>query len=138
MNVAISVWEHHVSTVFDFCNCLLVADVTFGQIKDQKIFSLAHDSVAGKPARLKELGVGVLLCGAISQPLYRMIEASGITIIPFLRGTADEILEAYLSGRLLDKRFMLPGCYANRWYNRGKGMRHRCRPRGRGKRKTGW
>lgn len=138
MNVAIPVWGYYVSTVFDFCNQLLVVDIASGQIKDRKTLSLANNTVAGKSARLKELDISVLLCGAISRASYRMIEASGITIIPFLRGTSDEVLEAYLSGRLLDRRFVLPGCHSSGWYNRGRGMRHRCRPRGKGNIRTGW
>jgi len=132
MNVAIPVWGHHVSTVFDFCDCLLVVDVASGQIKNRKAVRLADNIVACKPARLKELDIRVLLCGAISRPLYRMIEASGITIIPFLRGTADEVLEAYLSGNLPDGRFVLPGCQSAGWYHRGRRMRHCCRPGDRG------
>ncbi len=137
MNVAIPVWEDHVSTVFDFCDRLLVVDVASGRIKGRKTVRLADNTIACKPAGLKELDIGVLLCGAISRPLYRMIETSGITIIPFLRGTADEVLEAYLSGSLPDVRFVLPGCQSAGWYHRGMGMRHCCRSGGRGNMRKG-
>lgn len=132
MNVAIPVWGQDVSTVFDFCDRLLVVDVVSGLIKDRKTVILADNTAACKPAGLKECEIRVLLCGAISRPLYSVIEASGIVIIPFLRGRADEVLEAYLSGNLPDRRYMLPGCHYKGWYFKGRGMRHRCRPRGRG------
>jgi predicted Fe-Mo cluster-binding NifX family protein len=48
--------------------------------------------------RLGELGVQVLLCGAISRPLERMIRASGVKVIPCLRGSIEEIIGAYLNG----------------------------------------
>jgi len=137
MNVAIPVWGQDVSTVFDFCDRLLVVDVVAGRITDRKTVQLADNTVACKPAGLKEFEVRVLLCGAISRPLYSVIEASGIAIIPFLRGRADEVLAAYLSGNLPDMRYMLPGCHYQGWYFKGRGMKHRFRPRGRGNMRKG-
>ncbi len=137
MNVAIPVWEHNLSTVFDFCDRIVVVNVASGQIKDRKTVRLADNRAACKPAGLKEFDINVLLCGAISRPLYRMIEASGIMIVSFLRGTVDEVLEAYLTGNLLDRRFMLPGCHSAGWHRQGRGMRHCFRPRGRGNREKG-
>ena len=60
--------------------------------------------------QLEELGVEVLLCGAISRPLERMIRASGVKVIPCLRGSIEEVIRAYLDETLSDTRFVLPGC----------------------------
>ena len=137
MKIAISVWGHFVSTVFDFSDHLLIVDVDSGRIKDRLTVHFVENTIIGKAARLRELGVQILLCGAISRPLERVIAVSGMTVVPFLRGTADEILEAYLSGRLRDKSFVLPGCSSAGWHHRGRGMGHRGRRGGWGNMKKG-
>ena len=44
-----------------------------------------------------------------SRPMERMIRASGVEIIPYLRGSIEEIIKAYQDGCLSDARFTLPG-----------------------------
>ena len=126
MKVAVPVWGNYVSTVLDFSDSLLIVDYEAGRIKDRSRVSFVEKTIVGKAARLREHSVQVLLCGAISRPLENMISASGIRIVPFLRGTVDEVIEAYFSGRLQDARFVLPGC------RQGRGMRGRGLGRRRG------
>lgn len=126
MKVAVPVWDNCVSTVLDFSDSLLVVDFEAGRIKDRSRVNFAENTIVAKTARLRGLGVQVLLCGAVSRPLENMIIASGIRIVPFLMGTVDEVIEAYFSGRLQDARFVLPGC------RQGRGMRGRGLGRRRG------
>ena len=138
MKIAIPVWGYYVSTVFDFSDRLLIVDVDSGCIESRSTVHFVANTIVGKAARLKEIGVQVLLCGAISRLLERMIVTSGMTVVPFLRGTADEILEAYLSGRLLDRSFVLPGCRPFGGPHRGRGAGRRGRRGGWGNMKKGW
>jgi predicted Fe-Mo cluster-binding NifX family protein len=138
MKIAIPVWDNHVSTVLDFSNRLIIVDYDSGRIGERSSVGFGETSIIQKVARLRELGVNVLLCGAVSGPLERMILASGIVVIPFLRGTVDEVLDAYLGNRLVDERFALPGCYpAGMGYGR-RGMGRRGRRGGWGKRRREW
>jgi predicted Fe-Mo cluster-binding NifX family protein len=138
MKIAIPVWDNHVSTVLDFSNRLIIVDYDSGRIGERSSAGFGETSIIQKVARLRELGVNVLLCGAVSGPLERMILASGIVVIPFLRGTVDEVLDAYLGNRLVDERFALPGCYpAGMGYGR-RGMGRRGRRGGWGKRRREW
>jgi predicted Fe-Mo cluster-binding NifX family protein len=138
MKIAIPVWDNHVSTVLDFSNRLIIVDYDSGSIGERSSAGFGERSIIERVARLRELGVNVLLCGAVSGPLERMILASGIVVIPFLRGTVDEVLDAYLGNRLVDERFALPGCYpAGMGYGR-RGMGRRGRRGGWGKRRREW
>jgi len=132
------VWNDCVSTVLDFADCLLIADCESGTVHGRSTVDLAGTAMAEKVARLRELGIRVLLCGAVSRPLDRMIRAAGIEIIPFLRGRADDVLNAYFSGQLLEPGFILPGC--RRGYGPGKRVGHRNRGdfSGPGRNKKGW
>ncbi len=121
MKIAVPVWNDCVSTVLDFADCLLVADCDSGRVHNRFHVDLAGTNGAEKIVCLKNLGVHVLLCGAVSRPLERMITAAGIDIVPFLKGSADAVLDAYLSGYLFGPGFLLPGC-RRRGYGPGRGM----------------
>lgn len=109
MKVAVTIWEDTVSTVCDFASRILVLDVTGDEVKSRSSVPFETRMMQDRVNQLGALGVDVLLCGAISRPLERMILASGVKVIPCLRGSIDEIIRAYLEGGLSDARFMLPG-----------------------------
>jgi predicted Fe-Mo cluster-binding NifX family protein len=109
MRVAVTVWEDTVSTVCDFSSRLLVFDVTGDEVKKRSFIPFETGMLPERVNQLEALGVEVLLCGAISRPLERMIRASGVKVIPCLRGSIEEVIGAYLDGGLSDARFTLPG-----------------------------
>ena len=74
--------------------------------------------------QLEALGVDVLLCGAISRPLERMIRESGVKVIPWLRGSIEDVIDAYLVDGLSNDCFILPGFVQRAGCIRG-GKRHR-------------
>lgn len=122
MKIAVPVWNDCVSTVLDFADCLLVVDCESGRMHNRTIVDLTGTTGAEKIVRLKSLGIRVLLCGAVSRPMEQMITAAGIEIIPFLRGRADIVIDAYLAGKLFEPGFMLPGCRRGGGYGQGRGM----------------
>ncbi len=111
MKIAIPVWEKGISPVFDTASRLLIIEV-----KDQKEasrFEMALDEqdLARRCVRIRDMGVDILICGAISRPYSRMLIASGIIVIPELSGRAEDVLDAYLKGDLFNSsRFLMPGC----------------------------
>ena len=109
MKVAVTVWEDTVSTVCDFSSRLLVFDVKGVEVKNRSFVPFETMILPERVNQLEGLGVEVLLCGAISRPLERMIRASGVKVIPCLRGSIEEVIAAYLVDGLSDARFILPG-----------------------------
>ena len=110
MKIAIPVTGDHVATVFD-------ASEAFVMLKRGRDDALAPyrtpcrgETCLAKANLLKEQGVGLLICGALSGFMQRFIESSGISVMPFVRGTIEEVVEAYDNGVLGDRRFYLPGC----------------------------
>ena len=69
--------------------------------------------------RVTQLGVNVLICGAISMPLETMLVSAGVRVIPHTCGTVEEVLQAFASGRLTDETFLMPGCCGRRRRFRG-------------------
>lgn len=123
MKLAMPVWNDCVSTVLDFADRLLVVDCESGAVRDRSVINLSGVTMAEKIARLRELDIQVLLCGAVSRPMERMIMASGIDIIPFLRGRVNDVLNAYFSGQLFGPGFKLPGCRRGLGFGQGMGQR---------------
>ena len=128
MRVAFPVWEGRISPVFDTSGTLLVVDCDgsrdVGRIEERLDGLIAPR----RAARLSELGVHVLICGALSHPLRSMLVSYGIHVVPFVSGEVEQVLSVYLSGGLEDpgfaSRFRMPGCRGGRMrFRRGHGGR---------------
>jgi predicted Fe-Mo cluster-binding NifX family protein len=127
--IAIPEWHGQVSTVFDFAGKLLLIEFD-GQKETRRTEKLLpNEPLLQRAAKLDTFEVDVLICGAISRPLALMITGLGIEILPEIRGNIDEVLNAYLTGRLTEQRFSMPGCKTRE----RKGYRGRGRNQGRGR-----
>jgi len=109
MRVAVTVWEDSVSTVCDFCNRVLIFDIEAGEAKNPLPLAFETHMWPARVNQLKAAGVGVLLCGALSRPLERLLATAGIQVIAGLCGSVEDIMKAYLDGALCNARFTLPG-----------------------------
>jgi len=118
MRIALPVWEGRISPVFDTAANLLVVDADGVQTSQRREETLHESFPPRRAVRLSELGVEVLICGAISQPLAAMVAAYGIQVVPFVSGEVNEVLTAYVSGRTdvpdIRTRFGMPGCCGRR------------------------
>jgi predicted Fe-Mo cluster-binding NifX family protein len=111
MRLAIPVWNDRVSPVFDTASCLMLLDLAEGVEQGRRLVEVVEASFPTQRAkRLAELGVNVLICGAISRPLATCLAVAGIVLIPWVAGPVEDVLRAYLAGRLSEPRWRMPGC----------------------------
>jgi len=108
MKIAIPVWNNCVSSAFDFSNRLLLVEIQKGSENNRTEISLSTESIPQKANKLKNLGVDVLICGAISRSLAFQVASYGIEVLPYVLGPIDEILKAYLTGQLGQSRYAMP------------------------------
>jgi predicted Fe-Mo cluster-binding NifX family protein len=112
--------------VFDFARTAVVLE-----LRDSTEVGRAEVVLAGQGparlARLRQLGIDTVICGAISRPLASAASIWGIRLLPYVTGSLDEVIEAYKQGKLNAKRFAQPGC----WQGARTGFRARCGWRGR-------
>jgi predicted Fe-Mo cluster-binding NifX family protein len=54
-----------------------------------------------------------LICGAISRGFSKILEGSGIHIVPGISGHPEDVLNAYLRGDLFSSKFFMPGYQRN-------------------------
>ena len=74
-------------------------------------------------------GLDVLICGAVTAHLANMLEATGVTVVPWVSGTVEDVVRAFAEDALSGARFSMPGCRCGRGRrrrgggSRGKGRR---------------
>jgi len=129
MKLAIPIYNDNISNVFDFAHKLLLVDIENGKEANRSEVALENQFLPQRAGQLKNLGVDVLICGAISRVLASMVITSGIQVLPYVTGEVDDVLQAYLTGQLVKPEFSMPGCWPGA--RKGFGRRRRgCQWRG--------
>jgi len=123
MKLAIPTWEGKISPVFDVARHLLVVNIKSSVEVARQIEAIPEMEIALRARRIAGLGVDVLICGAISWPLERMLVSEGMQVIPQTCGPVEDVLLAFLSGQLTGQAFLMPGCCGRHRKRRGQGRR---------------
>ena len=124
MRAAIPTWSGAISPVFDVARHLLLVDIE-GDTEVNRSQTVIEDTqFASRAKRVADLGVDVLICGAISWPLEAMLASSGVRVISQTCGPTEDVLRAFISGQLTDTAFLMPGCCGRRRRSRAR-RRHR-------------
>jgi len=124
MKVGIPTWNGRISPVLDVAERLLVIDIQEGRETERKEIALLDGAIEKRGADIAALGLDVLICGAVSIPLESILVASGIQVVCQTCGSVEEVLQAFLDGRLAQGGFLAPGCCGQRRRFRGQ---HGCR-----------
>ena len=124
MKTAFSVWKDRIAPVFDVAREIRIVESKSGKIVREKRENLTEEIPAQKAFHLADAGVDTLVCGAISSPLQATVSSLGVTVIPFIAGDIDEIVQAWLVGNFPSDLFAMPGC-CGRGRGRFRGSRLR-------------
>jgi len=103
---------HHlgyVSPVFDVARNILAVSVRDGQGQERNEVALETADPFLRAQELKNFGVDIVVCGAISRPHEMALLAKGIEVLHSVCGPLEEVLSAALQGTLKDARFIMPG-----------------------------
>jgi predicted Fe-Mo cluster-binding NifX family protein len=110
IKAAFSAWDNRIAPVFDVARQIHIVEVESGKVIAEAEEFLPSDLPVQTALRLAELGIGILICGAISRTLHEMIAANGIGVIPFVTGDVREVIRGWLAGELGRGAFAMPGC----------------------------
>lgn len=111
VKAAFASWNDRIAPVFDVAQWIQLVETETGHIINQNRANVAGETPSQKASRLAELEVGILVCGAISRPMQTVITAYGIEVIPFIAGDLQEVIQAWLCGKLTDSNeYIMPGC----------------------------
>lgn len=110
MRVALPICRGRISPVFDVAQSLRLIDVD-----DRAVISRGNLTIEKNPAlALDKHGVKVLICAGISREMENSVRAQGLEVISGICGSLDEVVEAYVAGRLCDGKFVMPGGWRHR------------------------
>ncbi len=116
MRVALPICRGRISPVFDVAQSLRLIDV-----EDRAVISHGDLTIESNPESvLNKHGVKVLICAGISREMENSVRAQGLEVISGICGSLDEVVEAYVAGRLCDGRFAMPGGWRHRRGRRTK------------------
>ena len=118
MRVAIPVWSGRISPVLDVARELVLVNIERKRVLDRKILVIDGNRFSEIAFMLNRNNVDIVLCGALSDVLLNTLRRRGIRVQSWLTGGIDDILEAFISGRLRDPRFKMPGCFDHSISNR--------------------
>jgi predicted Fe-Mo cluster-binding NifX family protein len=109
--IAVPNCQGRVSPVLDTAVRLLVVTRRRGEELERKEFVLTPLPPEALARSVADLRVNVLLCAALSESLLRLLEQSGVQVVPHVCGDIEDILRAYCCGRLSQPEFRMPGCW---------------------------
>jgi predicted Fe-Mo cluster-binding NifX family protein len=114
MKTAFAYWDNRIAPVFDTAGQIHVVEAESGRIVSERQETLPENLPVQKALRMVELGIGALVCGAISRPIHELVAAYGIQVIPFVAGDLREIIRAWQRGSLEGGTYAMPGCCGRR------------------------
>ncbi len=98
--VAIPVYRERVSPLLDVSRKYAIFEIVDNEMKQKLLVELHAESEPLRIDKLKELGVSVIICGAISDFVTRLVLGRGIRLISWVNGPVDEIIELYTGDAL--------------------------------------
>ena len=110
MKAAFAYWDNRIAPVFDTARQIHIVEAVSEQIMSEMQETLSEDLPVQKVLRLVDLGIGTLVCGAISRPMHGLVAAYGIHVVSFVAGDLCEVIRAWLIGNLECDAFTMPGC----------------------------
>ena len=114
MKVAFAIWNQRIAPVFDVARTICMVTLIPGEAVEAHLDFLQTGPPMVRVAHLVQEGIDTLVCGAISQSLQNMLIANGIRVIAFVAGDFKEVYHAWLTGKLGENTFAMPGCGAVR------------------------
>ncbi len=107
--LAIPVFRSRIAPVFDSCLRVLVVHIDHDTQTDKSELLLDGLSPIERVSALKRAGVTILVCGGISQIIQTMLEGEHIRVETGISGPVEEVVSAFMSNRLDDPHFYMPG-----------------------------
>ena len=107
--IAIGIWRGCVSITLDFASSILLVEMAGDESTARREVRLKGVPPHSIAARMEQLGVDLVICGAISRCLARDLEMRGIQIIAFVSGDAEEVIQAFSRGTLDNGKFLMAG-----------------------------
>jgi len=98
--IAIPVFEERISPLLDVSERFVIFEVKDKRITQRIVININAETDRLRIQKLKELGVAVIISGAVSRFLSYIISETGMRHISWISGPVDEAIESFLKGTL--------------------------------------
>jgi predicted Fe-Mo cluster-binding NifX family protein len=98
--VALPVYKDRISPLLDVAKKFVVYEIDEGEIRQKITINIHTDDEPVRIEKLKDIGVSVIISGAVSDFMSGIIREKGINLISWTNGPVDDIIESYLKGML--------------------------------------
>ena len=112
--VAFTIWNERIAPLFDVAKNFLVVEYEGKNIIDEYMEYIKATDFFKRIKDVLSLNLDELVCGGISRPYFEVLTSNGIAVIPFISGCVQRVKEAYFTGKLNEKPFIMPGCVRSR------------------------
>jgi predicted Fe-Mo cluster-binding NifX family protein len=120
MRIAISCQQDRVSPVFDVTTQILLMDIVNGRVVRRHQRAVAQTDCLARARYVRQFGIKVLICGAISWPLENALTSKGVQVIACICGPVEDVVNAFLNQKLTDSAFIMPGCSGRQQHSASK------------------
>jgi len=110
MRMALVAWNDRLAPLFDTAVWWMLVDCSPDGRAVRRMECLMTHTPQEKAQRAVELGVDLLVCGAISQPLEVWLQEHKIAVRSFLTGGLEELVTACRREEADLRAFSMPGC----------------------------
>ncbi|MBN2723833.1 MAG: hypothetical protein JXR95_07175 [Deltaproteobacteria bacterium] len=107
---AIAIWENRIAPLCDVTTDFVILDIDNGVLS--RSLELFPTDIRAKTQALTDMKVKFLLCGALSEEFFQLLSESEITVIPFISGDLEEVIEVWIRNGVDFNwdEFSMPGC----------------------------
>jgi predicted Fe-Mo cluster-binding NifX family protein len=109
MRIAVPTWQGRVSPLLDTARHFFIFETQSSEILSMQRSDTAAISLTELATFFEQSKVDMVICGALTAQLRKLLEDREIKLCPWVRGDVHEVLQAFLQASLADRRFRLPG-----------------------------
>lgn len=107
--IAIPVFMDRVSPVLDTCTKIILVEFDQNHEICRTTIGVTGTTPFERVSFFKMVGVQTIICSALSDSFHRMLRDAKIDVVCGVAGDAEEIIKAYISDSLHQKKFQMPG-----------------------------
>ncbi len=108
-HAAVPVFMGRVSPVLDACTQLVLLELGGKRETACREVHITGASIFERACQMQKLGIGVIICGTVSDAFYNLLRGDGIDLVCGIAGDVDDVIDAYFNGSLDQPRFRMPG-----------------------------
>ncbi len=107
MDICIAGYQNRVATLLETATELRLYTLEGKDVVRSGMTAMPLAGPCALPSSLKSMGVDIVICGGLSKIVHDGFEAMGIQVIPWVKGSIEAVLKAYIEDQM--DTMIMPG-----------------------------